>query len=65
VTAKNAGLFPRQDEESKKIAQLDKGESLVPMVRSEGGSEWYMVKTPIGLVGWVKSSDVGSETTKK
>jgi hypothetical protein len=57
----NAGLFPRQDEQSEKIAQLSLGESLLPMVQSEGGSIWYMVKTPAGLVGWVKSSDVRAE----
>jgi len=65
VTAESAGLFPRQDEESEKIVQLAEGESLVPMVQSEGGSSWYMVKTPTGLVGWVKSSDVRPEKIKK
>jgi len=65
VTAKSAGLFPRQDEESEKIVQLAEGEGLVPMVQSEGGSSWYMVKTPTGLVGWVKSSDVRPEKIKK
>ena len=65
VTAKSAGLFPRQDEESEKIVQLAQGVTLVPMVQSEGGSDWYMVKTPKGLVGWIKSSDVGPEKITK
>jgi hypothetical protein len=65
VAAKNAGLFPRQDEESEKIAQLSEGENLVPMVQSEGSSPWYMVKTQKGLVGWVKSTDVRQEQKKK
>lgn len=61
VATKDAALFPRQDEESEKIAQLAQGERLVPMVQSEGGKEWYMVKTQKGLVGWVKSVDVREE----
>jgi hypothetical protein len=61
VTSKSAGLFPRQDEETEKIVQLAQGETLVPMVQSEGGSNWYMVKTPKGLIGWIKSSDVRPE----
>jgi hypothetical protein len=58
VSAKTAGLFPRQDEESEKIAQLTEGDTLVPMVQSEGGSQWYMVKTASGQVGWIKGSNV-------
>lgn len=65
VSVKNAGLFPRQDDESGKIAQLSQGESLVPMVQNAGGSEWYMVRTQKGLVGWVKSSDVRADKVKK
>lgn len=65
VAAKNAGLFPRQDDESEKIAQLTEGDNLVPMVQSEGANPWYMVRTQKGLVGWVKSVDVRQEKTKK
>jgi len=65
VVGKNAGLFPRQDDESEKIALLSVGENLTPMVQSEGGSPWYMVKTQKGLVGWVKSADVKQESAKK
>lgn len=65
VIGKNAGLFPRQDEESEKIALLTAGEALTPMVQSEGGSQWFMVRTQKGLVGWVKSDDVRQESAKK
>ena len=58
VATKNAGLFPRQDEESERILQLAQGEGLVPMIQSEGGKVWYLVKTEQGIVGWVKSVDV-------
>ena len=65
VIAKTAGLFPRQDEEAEQIAQLSEGDNLVPMVQSEGGRPWYMVRTKKGLVGWIKSTDVRQEQTKK
>jgi hypothetical protein len=65
VATKDAGLYPRQDEESEKLFQLAQGETLIPMVQSAGGSEWYMVKTQKGLVGWVKATDVREEKLKK
>jgi hypothetical protein len=65
VSVKSAGLFPRQDEESEKIAQLSQGENLVPMVQSAGGNDWYMVKTQKGLVGWIKSADVRADIVRK
>jgi hypothetical protein len=65
VATKDAGLYPRQDEESEKLFQLAQGETLIPMLRSAGGSEWYMVKTQKGLVGWVKSTDIREEKLKK
>jgi hypothetical protein len=65
VAAKSAGLYPRQDGETEKIDQLSEGDSLVPMVQAAGGSDWYMVKTQKGLVGWVKGADVREEKTKK
>jgi hypothetical protein len=58
VVSKSAGLFVRQDEESERILQLNEGQNVVPMVRSEGKNEWYMVKTSSGQIGWIKSSDV-------
>ena len=65
VIAEGAALFPRQDDESQKIAQLVQGESLVPMVQAAGRNAWYMVKTQQGLIGWVKSDDVREEKVKK
>jgi len=65
VSTKDAGLYPRQDDESEKLVQLAQGETVTPMVQSAGGSEWFMVKTQKGLVGWVKSTDVREEKTKK
>jgi len=58
VASKEAALYPRQDDEAEKIDRLVEGETLVPMVQSEGGRDWYMVKTSKGLIGWVKSVDV-------
>jgi hypothetical protein len=65
VTSKQATLYPRQDEEAEKIEELSEGEALIPIVQSNGGNEWYMVKTSKGLIGWVKSADVRDETVKK
>lgn len=65
VASKDASLFPRQDEESEKVASLREGENLTPLVQSEGASQWYMVKTQNGLVGWVKSTDVRQDSQKK
>jgi hypothetical protein len=65
VAAKEAGLYPKQDDESEKLVQLREGETLVPMVQSSGGNDWYMVKTQKGVIGWVKSGDVKEEKAKK
>ena len=65
VVSQNTGLYPRQDGEAEKIAQLTQGEFLVPMVQAAGGSEWFMVKTQKGLVGWVMGADVRDEKAKK
>jgi hypothetical protein len=65
VASQEAGLYPRQDDKTEEIDRLTKGESLVPMIQSEGGKEWYMVKTPKGLIGWVKSTDVREQTERK
>lgn len=65
VASKTASLYPRQDGESEQMDQLSQGESLVPMVQTAGGSDWYMVKTQKGLVGWVKGVDVREEKAKK
>ena len=65
VAAKSAGLYQRQDDEGEKIDLLSEGETLVPMVQSSGGNDWFMVKTQKGAVGWVKSADVREEKAKK
>jgi hypothetical protein len=65
VASRQAVLYPRQDDEAEKIADLSQGDTLVPMGQSNSGNEWYMVKTQKGLIGWVKSSDVREETGKK
>jgi len=65
VASKEASLYPKQDDESEKLGELAQGESLVPMVQSSGGNDWYMVKTQKGLIGWVKSVDVKEEKAKK
>jgi hypothetical protein len=65
VISRQAVLYPRQDDEAEKIAELSLGDILIPMGQSNGGNEWYMVKTQTGLVGWIKSADVRTETTRK
>ena len=65
VASKAAALYLRQDDEAEKIAQLTQGETVIPMVQSTGGNEWYMVRTQKGLIGWVKSSDVREPPAKK
>ena len=61
VASKQASLYPRQDDESEILEQLNKGEPLTPLLGTKGGTEWYMVKTRNGVVGWVKSADVREE----
>lgn len=65
VASKVAGLYPRQDDEAEKLDQLSEGETLIAMVQSSGGNDWFMVKTQKGVIGWVKSADVKEEKVKK
>lgn len=65
VAAKEASLYPKQDVETEQVAQLIQGESLIPMMQSSGGNDWYMVRTQQGMIGWVKSADVREEKVKK
>jgi hypothetical protein len=61
-----APLWLRQDDESKSITKLEKGEELTPLGYGVGTASWYMVRTQKGIVGWVKSSDVqGGDQLKK
>lgn len=66
VAAKVAPLYPRQDDETDQIENLSQGDLLSPVMQSTvGGTEWYMVKTQKGIVGWVKSTDVKEQEAKK
>lgn len=60
VTTLNARLYPRQDNESKFIATLEKGEKLQPLAHGVGYEAWYMVKSSKGIIGWVQATDVSS-----
>jgi len=66
VAAKTAPLYPRQDDEMDEIDKLSQGELLVPMMHSTGAAtDWYLVKTQKGIVGWIKSADVQKPEAKK
>lgn len=64
VASKQSALYPRQDDQIEKIAELSQGDALTPMAQSNGGNDWYMVKTQQGIIGWIKSSDVKKATDK-
>jgi hypothetical protein len=65
VVSRQAALYPRQDDEAEKVTELSQGDTLTPMGQSNGGNEWYMVKTQKGLIGWIKSADVRAEGPTK
>jgi hypothetical protein len=65
VMSRQIGLYPRQDDEAEKIAELYQGDILIPMIQSNSGNDWYMVKTQQGVIGWVKAVDVREDTGKK
>jgi hypothetical protein len=65
VVSKQIGLYPRQDDTAEKITELSEGDTLIPMVQSNGGNDWYMVKTQQGVIGWVKAAGVREDTGKK
>lgn len=56
--ATGVGLYAQQDTESNRIATLEEGESLFPMLEAIGRETWYMVRTKGGLTGWVRAADV-------
>ena len=62
LTVREAGatLYAQQEAESDKIATLQKGQLLTPLAEAVGQQTWYMVKTPHGLVGWVRAIDVSA-----
>lgn len=66
VAVKVASLYSRQDDETNEVGKLSRGAVLIPMIQSTGnGSEWYLVKTQKGIVGWIKSADVKEQKTTK
>jgi hypothetical protein len=65
VMSKQIGLYPRQDDAAETIAELHQGDTLIPMMQSNSGNDWYMVKTQQGVIGWVKAVDVREDTGKK
>ena len=60
VRESGAILYAQQEAESDKIATLQKGQLLTPLAEAVGQQTWYMVKTPHGLVGWVRAIDVSA-----
>lgn len=56
--ATGVGLYAQQDTESNRIATLEEGELLFPMLEAIGRETWYMVRTKAGLTGWVRATDV-------
>jgi hypothetical protein len=67
LTARETGvaLYAQQDAETDRIATLEKGEALVPMVEAIGIETWYMVRTKQGLIGWVRAADVIADSQTK
>src|SRR3954447_360742 len=50
-------LYSRQDERSDVLANLQNGESLIPIAEAVGTETWYLVQTRRGLTGWVGGTD--------
>lgn len=51
-------LYAQQDAQTDRIATLEKDQKLTPIAESIGSETWYLVRTPQGLTGWVRASDV-------
>jgi len=58
VRESGAFLYARQDNESEKIATLQKDEALTPIGHAAAAVSWYLVRTQSGAMGWVQASDV-------
>lgn len=52
-------IFITADETATRIETVSDGAALTPMaeVMGAGGVKWYMVKTPAGNVGWIRTGD--------
>ena len=53
-----AHLYLNKDAASEKIATLQPGEEVIPILQIVGQDAWYRVKTREGRVGWLKASEV-------
>ena len=53
-----AHLYLNKDTTSEKIATLQPGEEVIPILQIVGQDAWYRVKTREGRVGWLKASEV-------
>lgn len=60
LTVRETGvaLYAQQDAETDRIATLERGETLTPIVEAVGRETWYMVRTKQGVIGWVRAADV-------
>jgi hypothetical protein len=66
VATDRAALYQSQDDEAPKIKDLPTGTILVPIIQAtSGATAWYMVKSPTGIIGWVKSADVLEQSAKR
>lgn len=53
-----AHLYLNKDTTSERIATLQPGEEVIPILQIVGQDAWYRVKTREGRVGWLKASEV-------
>ena len=66
VSSNEATLYSRSEDWSDKVALLNQGQKLSPIAQtSSAGITWFMVRAENGLVGWVKSSDVGEGSKQR
>ena len=65
VVTNRAPLYQNQDEEGPRVDELSTGAVLVSIIQTTSGATgWYMVKTPKGIIGWVKARDVLEQSVK-
>ncbi|HYA28515.1 MAG TPA: redoxin domain-containing protein [Acidobacteriota bacterium] len=52
-------LHSQQDPVSEVVAKLPIGEEVTPLGKAaDAGDDWYMVRTKVGVIGWVRGADV-------
>ena len=65
VATNRAPLYQNQDDEGPRVDELPTGAIQVPIIQATSGpTGWYMVKTPKGIIGWVKATDVLEQSVK-